>query len=198
MNLFLEGLSGSGKSTLLRECLEPYKSKLGGFCSQRLWKEDYASYRILPANVFKLDTQYDPEMENVFRYHYKDTTIKRPEVFREYGVELLNQAEDFPLVLLDEIGGAELLVAEFKEKLYNLISGPIPCIGVLKLSEKAKFMKREAGYGNDVVTFNEEVREFITSTPDSKILYFERENKELIKKEIQDFLERIFNNVDTI
>lgn len=192
MNLFLEGLSGSGKSTLLRECLAPYADRLGGFASQRLWKEDYASYRIQPASHFELDTEYDPAMEHVFRYFYKDTTVKDPDVFRYYGVELLNEAENHPLILLDEIGGAELLVPEFREKLYELIKGPVPCIGVLKLSEKAKFMKREAGYGKDVVTYNEELRDLITSLPDSDLLTFQRADRDEIKEEIERFLERIF------
>ena len=192
MILFLEGLSKSGKSTLLRECLKPYASQLGGFSSQRLWKDDYASYRILPASCFELDTEYDPDMEHVFRYFYKDKTEKNPDVFKYYGVELLEQAHNYPLILLDEIGGAELLVPEFKEKLYEILRGPVPCIGVIKLSEKAKFMKKEAGYGSDVVTFNNELRDYITSLPGSRIINFTRETRDEAKKEIMDFLERIF------
>jgi len=192
MNLFLEGLSGSGKSTLLRECLFPYKTQIGGFSSQRLWQENYASYRIQPADCFDLTADYTPDMEHVFRYHYKDTTVNSLEVFESYGVELLRDAAGYPLILLDEIGGSELLVPEFRENLYNLIKGPYNCIGVLKLSEKARYMGNSTGQAKDFGASNEELRELITSLPDSKILYFERENRDKIKNEINAFIDSIF------
>ena len=188
-HLFWEAFPQTGKSTLLRKYLEPYKSKLGGFSSQRLWEDDFPrAYRLVPAGDFQLDANYSPDMENVFRYHRE----KHPEVFRNYGTSLLRDASNHPLALLDEIGGAELLVPEFRTELYNLLRSDTPCIGVLKLSDKARFMQKTAGYTEDVISYNEQLRDFLKSLPDCRLVTFDRDNPEEAITAIEDFLERIF------
>lgn len=189
MLLFLEGTSRTGKSTLLRECLLPYKEQLGGFSSQRLWEKDFCRcYRMTPASDFQLDQEYHPDFPHIFRYHRH----QYPEVFKTYGVQLLEDASHYPLILLDEIGGAELLVPEFRQTLYKILSGNVPCIGVLKEASKAQFMKSTVDYGKDVIFYNEELRDFLQQLPNCRFLHFERNHRDSLKKEINQFLERIF------
>lgn len=195
MLLFLEGTSRTGKSTLLRECLLPYKERLGGFSCQRLWEKDFCRcYRMIPASDFQLDQDYRPDLPHIFRYHRN----QYPEIFKDYGVHLLENASHYPLILLDEIGGAELLVPEFRQALYRVLSGSTPCIGVLKEASKAEFMKRTVGYGEEVIFYNEELRNFLHQLPNCHFLRFEQNQRDTVKKEIDRFLERIFLHVDTI
>lgn len=44
--------------------------------------------------------------------------------------------------LLDEIGGKELLIPEFVDKLEQLFSGEIPCIGVIKSPDGSEGIRR--------------------------------------------------------
>lgn len=195
MHLFLEGTSRTGKSTLLRECLQPYQQQLGGFSSQRLWERDFCRcYRMIPASDFKLDAEYQENLTHIFRYHQN----QYPDVFKYHGVELLKESSRYPLILLDEIGGAELLVPEFRHALYKVLSGDVPCIGVLKEASKAQFMKRTVGYGEEVIYYNHEIRDFLNQLPECQIVHFDQEYRTEAKKEIELFLERIFLNVDTI
>lgn len=160
MHLFLEGPVKTGKSTLLRQCIEPYIEKTGGFSSQRLWQDGRpCGYRLVPAENLRLDQPYEPGLPGIFTYHHQSDWRKDPAVFETLGVQLLSNLSDCELILLDEIGGSELLVPAFREKLYEVLSGPLPCIGVLKLSSKAAFMSRTSGYPGQVVDYNRQLRE---------------------------------------
>lgn len=193
MHLFLEGPVQTGKSTLLRECLAPYPKQLGGFSSQRLWQESLpCGYRLTPACEFHLDADYHPDLKGVFMYHFGEVSQKDPSVFQSYGVQLLKDAENSQLILLDEIGGSELLVPAFRNRLYQILSGPTPCIGVLKLSSKASFMSQAAGYPGEVVDCNLQLHEKLNQIPGCRILSFSRENRSYLKREIEKFLEEIF------
>ena len=193
MHLFLEGPIQTGKSTLLRECLAPYSQLLGGFSCQRIWKEGQpCGYRLTAASDFCLDTEYQPGLEDIFLYHFGEISKKDPSVFELKGVQLLEHTKNRPLILLDEIGGAELLSPSFKQTLYHILEGSIPCIGVLKLSSKAGFMSPVSGFPGEVIDHNLQLRQKLSQIPGCKLISFSRENKASIKKEIQIFLEKIF------
>ena len=66
------------------------------------------------------------------------------ELFREKAVELLEQAEYYPYAMIDEFGGFELLIPQFRGALANFLNLTQPIIGVLKdeesvLSEQKTF-----------------------------------------------------------
>ena len=193
MHLFLEGPVQTGKSTLIRECIAPYIDQIGGFSSQRLWQDEKpCGYRLAQASELSLDAVYHPGLSDVFTYHNGDAFKKDPSVFIKRGVEFLEQAGDKPLILLDEIGGSELLVPEFRNKLYEVLSGATCCIGVLKLADKAAFMSRAAGYPGEVVDYNRQLRKDLSDKFGAKILSFRIEEKNALKQEIEKFLEGIF------
>jgi len=70
-----------------------------------------------------------------------------PTVFETTGVELLNQCKGKRLVLLDEIGGLELLVPLFRDALFRQLQEEIPCVGIIKERKKS----REALVYNDLL-----------------------------------------------
>lgn len=193
MHLFLEGPVQTGKSTLIRECISPYMKEVGGFSSQRLWHEGKAcAYRLVPPEELQLDRPYSRKLSGIFTGHIGELLLKDPSVFETLGVRLLSQSTEKSLILLDEIGGSELLVPAFREKLYQVLAGPVPCIGVLKLSSKASFMSRTTGYSGEVVEYNQQLRRDLKERFDAEILSFDRESLEDIRRQIEMFLERIF------
>ncbi|MEA4921932.1 MAG: nucleoside-triphosphatase [Eubacteriaceae bacterium] len=199
-HLFIEGPVQQGKSTLLRKCLEPYKDRLGGFSSQRLMRagEIPAAYRITEAGDFCLQRESDLSLPGIFQIRTRDGSEKHPEIFSEFGVELLEAAKDKDLILLDEIGGSELLVPEFRENLYEILGGDVPCIGVIKLNEKARFMSAKAGYPKTVSEMNSRLRKDITERFDGHIISIldmpdrSSNNYAILKKKIEEFLCGIF------
>ena len=83
----------------------------------------------------------------VFKYFDRmGRTHKDQEIFDVLGTFYLTAAETKPLVLLDEIGGSELLSDPFRNALCNLLASDIPCLGVLKLAESAWHMQRAYGF----------------------------------------------------
>ena len=88
-----------------------------------------------------------------------------PEVFAGAGVRFLENYQDCDLMLLDEIGGVELQVESFKNKLYEVLASPVPCIGVLKGIPNAESFKNKK-----VLAENMLLREFLTGDKNSEII----------------------------
>ncbi len=193
MHLFLEGSVQAGKSTLLRACIATHACQLGGFSSQRLWHEGKpCGYRLVPAEDLELDREYEPGLSGIFAGHIGDVSLKDSTVFETLGVRLLSESLGKPLILLDEIGGAELLVPAFRRKLYQVLAGSAPCIGVLKLSDNADFMGRTAGYPAELVERNRQLRRDLLLRFDSEILAFSRSNQQALQGKIQGFLQQVW------
>lgn len=193
-HLFLEGRIQSGKSTLLRKKLQPYMDSIGGFASQRLLDDSGSTigFRIGKASATPLTASFSKEYSGIFRTTDKDGTVhKYPEVFDEEGIKYLTENQGKRLILLDEIGGAEMLSPLFYRELNNVLYGSIPCIGVIKLEESAAHMSRTADYDESVLKLNRRLRHLITEELGGKILQYER-NIISIEKEIEEFLCGIF------
>lgn len=193
-NLFLEGTIQSGKSTLLRKMLQPYMDRIGGFASQRLLDDSGCTvgYRIGQASTTPLTTHFSKDYSGIFRITDKDGEVhKYPEAFDREGIKYLTENQGKKLILLDEIGGAEMLNPLFRHALHDVLSGSTPCIGVIKLEESAAHMSRTAKYDESVLKFNRQLRQLVTEQYDGKILRYDRNNNNIVN-EIEEFLCGIF------
>ena len=193
-HLFLEGTIQTGKSTLLRKMLAPYMNEVGGFSSQRLTDETgrTIAFRIVPAQATRLTTPYEDTPESIFRIVTDDVKgLNKPEIFESEGLKYLTGNHDKKLILLDEIGGIELRNDAFREELFRLLKGDIPCIGVIKQEQKAGAMKCLAGKSGQTMQHNRQLRDFLANETDSKIVEFSRDN-DVAEHEIKKFLAAIF------
>lgn len=118
--LFLTGPIGCGKSTAITLGLGGRRDRLKGFVTLREGQTP-------KPERFWLETL--PKRE---RAVFLDLTGEKPQidlrVFSGLGVQSLQKG---PL-LLDEIGGIELLCPEFLEALEDALSGDAPVLGVIK------------------------------------------------------------------
>lgn len=79
----------------------------------------------------------------VFKYFDRSGHLHTDqEIFEVLGVHYLLSSRNKPLILLDEIGGSELLSDTFRNALYDILASGIPCLGVLKQSEHARRLQR--------------------------------------------------------
>ena len=69
------------------------------------------------------------------------------EVYRGYGVQLLQEAAWYPYALLDEIGGFELIIPQFRQALEELLNAEVPILGALKTAEEAELFRQYLGIG---------------------------------------------------
>lgn len=196
-HLFLEADSGAGKSTLIRELITPYVDDIGGFSSQRLLDDnnETIAFRIVSADDLRLAVPYEETPETIFRTISKDhSSMSMPGVFGSAGIDLLDSCDEKKLILLDEIGGLELKDQSFKDRLYELLAGDVPCIGVIKQLDKARSMNVSADAGekpSSIASLNQELRRKMLEDLDCKILEFKRNDPAIID-EVKDFIDKIF------
>ena len=116
--LFLTGPIGCGKSTAIAVALGEKITQCGGFLTRR--------YRE-PNLHFRLESP-DGQYSEIFLDFSGGKPQLNMDVFSQLGVSLLKG----DILVLDEIGGLELLCPEFSAALEDLLQRDIPVIGVLK------------------------------------------------------------------
>lgn len=167
--LFLTGPSGAGKTTIIRQALGPALAYAGGFVTERSLGDGgrLLGFDLLPAAGAAFDSGFE-------RWRFLDYSGKSPskdnEVFRIHGVRLLQEAEYYPFVLLDEIGGFEMLIPQFRNALAELLNSELPIIGVVKGPENAGEIKRRFGLGDRFTALTDNLRSVLAKDADSILL----------------------------
>ena len=167
--LFLTGPSGIGKSTIIRQALGPALAYAGGFVTERVSDGEgrLLGYELLPAAAAMSGTAYQSWR---FLDYSGSVPAKDNEVFRNQGVRLLQEAEYYPFVLLDEIGGFEMLIPQFRNALAELLNSEQPIIGVLKGAENAASIKRRFGLGDKFTQLTDNLRAVLGKDGDTVLL----------------------------
>ena len=148
--LFLTGSIGCGKSTAISRALGSRLYRCGGFLTRRR-TEGGRKY-------FCLEKPDGSAAETFLDASGGSPTVK-PQVFSGFGLSLLGG----DAVILDEIGGLELLSPEFSGALYRLLESDVPIIGVLKSPESAETMVKALGMYREFLPAAERLRAFLLS-----------------------------------
>ena len=137
---FLQGPSGTGKSSALRDILTPHIRQTAGFTVQRLLENGVTvGFRAiyLDGNALSfpsLEAVYTEDADNIFILRGKWLGAEVLENMLEKTL-LRAQSPDIKMILLDEIGGIEMLSAKVMETLEKILNTDKPCYGVLKSKE---------------------------------------------------------------
>lgn len=153
-NLFLTGLIGCGKSTNIAGALGELVSRAGGF--QTLRQREEAGQAV----SFWIQKP-DGSCRRCFLDCSETRGVMHMEVFESFGTELLEQAKQCDYVILDEIGGFEVLSDVFMEALMALLKSEIPCIGVMKGEGPAGSMISRLGLGDAYAQKTEALRNWM-------------------------------------
>ena len=167
--LSLTGPSGCGKSSLIRAALGEKLSQAGGFVTKLSAGEDGSllGLELLPAAAAGGVEGYLPR-------RVLDFTLSPPktdnEVYRQYGVQLLEEAAWYPFAVLDEFGGFELIIPQFREALFGFLRSEQPCIGVLKDEQEAELLRSWLGLGERYSGFSRQLRELLAADENTRLL----------------------------
>ncbi len=153
-NLFLTGPVGCGKSTAIAAALGENLQKAGGFLTVRQVDADGR------AVAYWMKRPDGSDAQVIIDYSAKPYTMHL-EVFEDLGIRLLEEARQYDYVILDEIGGFEVLSNAFLDALMTLLQSDIPCIGVMKGEGPASKMIRKLGLGDVYVQRAEELRRWM-------------------------------------
>lgn len=128
----------------------------------------------------------------IIDYSAKSYTMHM-EVFETFGVQLLKEAQGFDFVILDEIGGFEVLSDSFVENLMQLLRSGTPCIGVMKGVAPASKMIQKLGLGDAYVQRAEALRQWMQQD-ENTLLYecsqFDPEGLRLAREWVQEYGKR--------
>lgn len=153
-NLFLTGPIGSGKSTSIAQALGEHLTEAGGFLTVRQRDETGR------AVAYWLQRPDGSDAQVIIDYSAEPYSMHM-DVFENLGVQLVQEARQFDFVVLDEIGGFEVLSDAFMEALMQLLNSGIPCIGVMKGEGPAGRMIRNLGLGDAYVQRAQQLRQWM-------------------------------------
>lgn len=168
-HLFLVDPSGGGKTTLLRETLGESLEYAGGFVTERVCAEDGSllGFELYPAAKAA-------GVEGFAPLRFLDYSVSPPkadkEVFREAAARMLDEAACYPFSMIDEFGGFELLVPQFRKALESFLSSEQPVIGVLKDIDSAEELRRRFGLGEKYILLVRRLRQALEADPDTILL----------------------------
>ena len=192
-NLFLEGERGCGKTSTMLKLAKEFPGTVRGFLSVRLVNEEGKTMGFALEDV--RDTNTSVQL-------VKECSIPEKQIFlwgndgdRRMNLEAFRQAEKImagwqnaDLLFLDELGGIELQVPEMRELIYTLLSSSLPCIGTIKSQENFMQMQQHLGLSAKEKEALK-LREFLENRSDSKILDYNKDNREIIKQKVGMFLQ---------
>ena len=167
--LFLIGPSGCGKTTMIRNALGDKLAEAGGIVTERALAPNGAllGFDLLPAAAAAGIEGFSPLR---FLDYTSDPPTRDNEVFRTEAVRLLQEAEYYPFAVLDEIGGFELVIPQFRAALAAFLSSPVPCIGVIKSPEGVKELRGRFGLGERYEALYRRLREALESDPNTLVI----------------------------
>lgn len=168
-NLFLTGPAGCDKGEIIKSVLGDKLSLAGGFVFSPVRDKlgSVTALELLPAaaagGVDGFEGECFLDCSVVPNIHYN-------EVFRTTGVRLLKEAAYYPFAVLDELGGFEIIIPEFREAVLDLLSDDLPCIGVLKTLPEAEDLKRQLSLGDKYTGLLSLLTDALKNNPDTLIL----------------------------
>ena len=183
-HLLLEGRICEGKSTAILQSLAGSLRAAAGYGTVRTFEIGGGGQKIsrgycqLPAGEMTgVEARYIPNHPGNFLVFEGDRIVSDSGVFYRYSLPLAERREA-SFILLDELGGFELLEEEIRRRLLGILQGEIPCIGVLKSPENMKRTKDRlellAGFDRSYGAF----RRQLEAMPSLRIHRFEREKRE--------------------
>ena len=183
-HLFLTGVSGIGKTTIIRQALGSAAGYAGGFITERVADGDGSieGFDLYPAAAAIGHDGFDG-----LRFLDLGTTPPRKdnEVFRESAAQMLREAEYYPFVMLDEIGGFEMLIPQFRNELAQLLNSDAPIIGVIKGAENAEELRASFGLGEKFTMLTDTLRAVLANDEDTVVIEVKQRGDETARRIVE-------------
>ena len=183
-HLFLTGPSGIGKTTIIRQALGTAAGYAGGFITERVTDGDgrVEGFDLYPAAAVIGHDGFDGQ-------RFLDLGTVPPqkdnEVFRESAAQMLREAEFYPFVMLDEIGGFEMLIPQFRNELAQLLNSDAPIIGVIKGAENAEELRASFGLGEKFTMLTDNLRAVLANDEDTAVIEVKQRGDETARRIVE-------------
>ena len=184
-HLFLTGMSGIGKTTIIRQALGSAAGYAGGFITERVADGDGSveGFDLYPAAAAAIG--HDGFDGQRFLDFSTTPPQKDNEVFRESAAQMLKEAEFYPFVMLDEIGGFEMLIPQFRNELAQLLNSDAPIIGVIKGAENAEELRASFGLGEKFTMLTDNLRAVLANDEDTVVIEVKQRGDETARRIVE-------------
>jgi len=185
-HLIITGPSGCGKTTLIREVLGSSLAYAGGFITERKLYEDGS---LMGFDLYPAAAAVDMASYSGQRFISKTALglNKDTEVFRNYGVQLLNEAQYYPFVMLDEFGGFDVLIPQFRNAIADIFSSELPIIAVMKGNKNVKEVRKRFHLGPRFNQTVDIVRSTLANDVDTQIIEMKKPGDAKVRAAIQQW-----------
>lgn len=185
-HLFVTGSMGTDKSELMRGILGNRILSAGGYITDMALDENgmLLGLELFPAAAGAGDLGFAGE-------RFLDCRSFPPthdnEVFRSTGVRLLEEAKFYPFAVIDEFGGYETVIPQFRKALTELLTSELPCIGTVKKPDEADMMRQSLGLGERVNEHISMLWELMKNDPNTVIIDLDDCDAEEVEKAIVEW-----------
>ena len=168
------------------------RQSAGGFVTQRMVDVSGTTCGFCLTQAKLADTALIPYQRNRPGTFIRcGERIRSGGVFLNMGMELLRNTKVYPFVLVDEIGGVELLEPLFFSRLTELFSKETPCIGVLKSQENCKHMMTNMDMPDLFHRRCSAFRRILQDNPEVDIVCMDQRDEPEVTRRIDEFIARI-------
>ncbi|OTN89975.1 hypothetical protein A5819_002473 [Enterococcus sp. 7E2_DIV0204] len=193
-NFFLEGDKFVGKSTLLQEVIRATGKSISGFYVKRRIGEQgqIVGFELRAAKeLLQKEANLEPIDEHCFIQTENGKRTRNLQVFETWGKFLLEEAKTYSadLILLDEIGGIELLSQSFTNELLTMIQQPQKIVGVFKSDVNYQRQKKHTIEKLEIGRQRAQLKQTILKN-EGQILALNEHNFAEIKMQLSEFLKR--------
>lgn len=186
-HLFITGPSGCGKTTLIKNELGSAALYAGGFITKKEYDSEgkVLSHNLYPASALIDTTGYEG-------MRFLDCSVTPPthdnEVFRGEGARILREVGYYPFTILDEIGGFEILVPQFRTVLEDVLNNDKPIIGVLKDAKSAEALKKYVGLSDRFSMSTDNLRRVLAADKDTSIVTMHGRSDIFAKRAVRQWI----------
>lgn len=190
-HLFLCGPAGCGKSRLLREELGPALAMAGGYVTECARDE---AGKVIGVDLFPSAAAAGIDGFEALRFlDMSSVPPKRDnEVFRGPAAQLLQEAEYYPFSVIDEFGGFEMVIPQYRQQLAEFLSSEQPCIGVLKSTEEAEKAREQFGLGEKYTMLIQNLHQVLAQDSDTVLLktggYGDETTRRIVRQWVKEFV----------
>ena len=193
-NFFLEGDKFVGKSTLLQEIIRDVEKSISGFYVKRRMDEQgqIVGFELRAAKeLLQKEANLETIDEHCFIQTENGKRIRNLQVFETWGKALLEEVKTNPtdFILLDEIGGIELLSQKFTNELLTTLQQPQKIVGVFKSDINYQRQKQHTVETLEIERQRAQLKQTILKN-EGQILALNEHNFAEIKKQLSEFLKR--------
>ncbi|MGC4018428.1 MAG: nucleoside-triphosphatase [Muricomes sp.] len=187
MKLFLQGPRQIGKSTILRDALLPHESHAAGLMVQRLFENGaMCGFRacVVDGTLPALTGAYEQDQRGIFLYNGHAF----PHVLEDAVAEALTlcRSPRCTFIILDEIGGMELLSTEFMQYLQEILLLEKPCLGVIKSRDNLAHTASRLKLADKILPLRDALQQ--TLEADGKVLTVTEENRAETRQIVTAFI----------